>query len=155
MRTYDQFFPNPCVVPEIQAGIAGHGGQGGQHVVGFEPVGIHHPESQGADQLADQVELLVERVLLLLTVGLVRRKPFMAERAAGPVEGHGHPGGLVVAQQGDEHLGEAEDGVGLLAGPGDHVPRDGEERPVGQRVAVDEEEPGHRGDPNPRRRQPR
>ena len=52
--------------------------------------------------------------------------------------------GLVVAHQVDEHRREAEDGVGDLARGRGHVGRQGEERPVGERVPVDEHEPARR-----------
>ena len=55
-------------------------------------------------------------------------------------------GGLLVAQHVDEHRGEAEDGVGVLAGAGREVlHREREERPVGQRVPVEQEQAGADG----------
>ena len=123
----------------VPPGVAGHSGQGGNDVIGLEAVGFRHEQSQSVYQLPDQVQLLVEAVLLLLPVGLVGRQAVVAEGTSGPIKGHRHPVGLVVPQKGDQHLGEAEDGVGLLTRGGDHVPGDGKERPVGQRIAVEEE----------------
>ena len=135
---------------DIPAGVAGLGGQSGDHIVGLVALSGGHREPEGVNQLPDQVQLLVEAVLLLLPVRLVRREPLVAESTAGQVEGHGDAVGLVLAQQRGQHLGKAEDGVRLLAGPRDHVARDGEERPVGQRIPVEEEESRHRGDPTGR-----
>ena len=52
--------------------------------------------------------------------------------------------GLVVADQVDQHRGEAEDGVGDLPRRGGQVGRQCEERPIRQRVPVDQHECGHR-----------
>ena len=53
-------------------------------------------------------------------------------------------GGLLVAQHVDQHRGEAVDGVGVLTGRGREVlHREREERAVGQRVTVEEQEARH------------
>ena len=74
---------------------------------------------------------------LVLGLGLV------TERRLGPVEGDEHAVGLLVLQHVDQHRREAEHGVGDLPAGGRHVGRQREERPVGQRVAVDEEVGAH------------
>ena len=62
------------------------------------------------------------------------------------VEGDRDVGRLLVAQHVDQHRGEAVDRVGVLAGRGREVlDRQREERAVGQRVAVEQEQAGTGG----------
>ena len=62
----------------------------------------------------------------------------VAEGRLGPVEGGDQLVGVVVLEQVDEHRREAVHGVGHLPRRRGHVGREGEEGPVGQRVAVDQ-----------------
>ena len=78
-------------------------------------------------------------VALGLVLGVLREP----EGLPGHVEGDRDVGRLLVAQHVDQHRGEAVDGVGVLAGGGREVlDRQREERAVGQRVAVEQEQAG-------------
>ena len=116
--------------------VAGLGGQCGNHVVGLNADVFHRGDLEGVHQLADQSHLLAEGVRGLAAIGLVAGDPLVAEGGLGAIEGHCHPVGAVVAQQRQQHHGEAVHRVGYLAAGGGHVLGQGEEGPIGQRVAV-------------------
>ena len=79
-----------------------------------------------------------------LAVGLVRRSiGSWRNVGSGRSKATDDVVGLVVAQQVDQHRREAEHRVGDLARRRRHVGRQGEERPVGQRVAVEQQQLGH------------
>ncbi len=126
---------------DVVTPVAGLGGQRGDDVVGLEPGLVDHGDAERRQDLAHQAHLLAEDVGGLGPAGLVVDDPLVAERGLGPVEGHGHPVGGVVAQHVDEHRREAVDGVGDLSGCGGQVGGQGEEGAVGQRVPVDQQEP--------------
>ena len=69
-----------------------------------------------------------------------------ATRPGGQVEGEHHPVGPVVPHQVEQHRREAEHGVGDLPRGRRHVRREGEERPVRQRVPVDQHQRRHAAD---------
>ena len=100
------------------------------------------------EDLADQAHLLAEDVGGLGPAGLVVDDPLVAERGLGPVEGHDHPVGRVVAQHVDQHRREPVHRVGHLARRRGQVGGQGEEGAVGERVPVDQQKslaagPGH------------
>ena len=80
----------------------------------------------------------------LAAVGLVVGVLLGAERLAGDVERHADVGGLLVAQDVDEHRREAEHRIGVLPGGGREVlDREGEEGSVGDGMAVDQQQAVH------------
>jgi hypothetical protein len=82
------------------------------------------------------------------------RRTSRAEGAPRDVEGHRDVGGRLVAQQVDEHRGEAVDGIGVLAGlRGEVLGRQRVERAIGERMAVEQQEPGHVWQPRAHDRQ--
>jgi hypothetical protein len=130
-------------------------GDGGDDVVGLETADHHHRDAQRIEHLADQLDLAAEVVGRLAAPGLVVGVDLAAERLPGDVEGHCDMRGFLVAQQVDQHRGEAEDGVGRLSRGGRHVDlAQRVERPVGERMPVEQEQlgrlrlrRGHRGAP--------
>jgi hypothetical protein len=117
-------------------------GEGGDDVVGLVALGGEHRDVQRGQHLLDEADLASEVGGALAAVGLVLRVDLAAEGLAPHVEGDGQMGGLLVPQHVDEHRREAVDGVGRLPGGGGEVlHRQREERPVGQRVAVQEQQP--------------
>ncbi len=123
----------------VLAAVADLGGEGGDDVVGLEPGLLEERESEDLDDLADQAHLLAQDVGSGLATGLVVVEPFVPERRLGPIEGHGHAVGTVVAEQVEQHRREAVDGVGHLARCGRQIGGQREERSVGERVAVDQQ----------------
>ena len=107
------------------------------------PATSTHRDLQGLDDLADQAHLLAQDVGRLRPTRLVVVDHLVAEGGLGPVEGDRDVVGVVVLDQVDEHRREPEHGVGDLPGRGGHVGGQGEEGPVGERVAVDEHGGAH------------
>ena len=127
----------------VEAGRLGLGRERPDHVVGLEPRLLDEGDVEGVEHLLDQVELALELVRGLGAVGLVLGVDLGSERLPGHVEGHREMGRRLVAQHVDQHRGEAEDAVGVLAGLGGEVlHRQREERPVRDRVAVDQQQLG-------------
>ena len=122
----------------VVAGVAALGGQGGDHVVGFEAGGVDGGHGQSLQHLPDQSHLLAQDVGRRVAGSLVGGDDGVPEGRFGPVESDHHLVGLVVAPQVDQHRREAEHRVGDLARGGGHVGGQGEEGPVRQRVAVDQ-----------------
>ena len=135
----------------VVPGVAGVGGQRGDDVVGLEAGLLHDGQTQDLDDLAHQPHLLAQDVGGGGAVGLVGGDRLVAERRLGTVERDHDAVRLVVAHQVDQHRGEPEHGVGHLPARRGQVGGQGEERPVGERVAVDEHDlhghdhPGHEG----------
>jgi hypothetical protein len=127
----------------LDAFVAGARGERGDDVVGFVAGQLDHRHRQRGEHLANQPHLLAQDVGRRGAVRLVGVDRLVAERRLGPVERDGDVVGLVVAQQVDEHRREAEHGVGHLARRRRHVGRQREERPVRERVPVDEHQLGH------------
>ncbi len=126
---------------DVQAGGRGLGGDGGDDVVGLEPGGGEGRDAQRVEHLPDQGHLAAEVLGRLAAAGLVALVGLAAERLPRHVEGDGHVRRFLVTHQVDEHRGEPEDGIGRLAGGGRHVDlAQGVERPVGQRVAVQQQQ---------------
>ena len=127
----------------VHAGGGGLGGDGGDDVVGLEPLDHHRRDAQRVEDLADQRDLAAEVVGGLAAAGLVAGVGLAAERLARHVEGDGHVRGFLVAHQVDQHRGEPEDGVGGLAGRRRHVDlAQRVERAIGQRVPVEQQQRG-------------
>ena len=100
----------------LHAGVAGLGGEGGDHVVGLVAGLLHHRDAQRLEDLLDQADLAQERLRGLGPAGLVFRVFLGAERLPGHVERDHDVRRLLVAQHVDQHRREAEDGVGRLPG---------------------------------------
>ena len=99
--------------------------------------------ASAAEHFLDQADLALERFGRGQPIGLVLGERVGAEAMPGDVEGDRDVARLLVAQQIDEHRGEAVDRVGRLAGGGGEVlDRQGIERAIRDRVTVDQHEPG-------------
>ena len=110
-----------------------------------KPSSSTHRDAQGVEHLLDQADLALELVGRLGAVGLVLGVLLGAEGLRGHVEGDREVGRQLVAQRVDEHRGEAVDRVGRLTGRGREVlHRQRVEGAVGQRVAVEQEQPAGR-----------
>ena len=117
-------------------------GEGGEEVVGFVTGCRQPPDAERVEDLEDQAELAAEVLGRLAPVGLVLDPLLVAERGFPPVERHRDVRRLLVAQHVDEHRGEPVHRVGRLPGGGGEVlDRQREERPVGQRMAVEQQQP--------------
>ena len=103
----------------------------------------HDRDAQRVEHLADQLDLAAEVFRRLAAAGLVLGVGLAAEGLPRHVEGDRDVGRLLVAQQVDQHRGEPEDGVGGLPGGGRHVDlAQCVERPVGERVPVEQQQRG-------------
>ena len=119
----------------------GLGGEGGDDVVGLVVVHREERDRERGQHVLDEVDLAAEVVGRRAAVRLVLGEPLGAEGDARDVEGHGDVRGHLVAQQVDEHGREAVDGVRGLPGAGAEVLRgQREERPVRERVAVEQQQ---------------
>ncbi len=121
----------------IAAGGCLLGGRG-DHVVGLEAGEFADRHAEGVEHLADQSHLLPQRIGGRLALGLVRRVGLVAERRFGAIERHQHLVWSLLLHHVDEHRREPEHGIGELAAGRGHVLGQGEERPIGERVAVEQ-----------------
>jgi hypothetical protein len=98
-------------------------------------------DTERVEHLEDQAELAAEVGRGLPAVGLVLDVRLVPEGRLAAVERHRDVGRLLVAQDVDEHGGEPVHGVRRLARGGREVlGRQGEERPVGERVPVEQQQ---------------
>ncbi len=122
----------------------GLGRQGGDDVVGLEAVGLDGGDAQGGEDLLEQGDLAGELARRRGAAGLVLGVLLGAEGLARDVERHGDVSRVLVTQDVDEHRREAVDGVGVLAGARREVlDGQGEERPVGERMTIEQQETTH------------
>jgi hypothetical protein len=125
---------------DLHALRAGLAGQRADDVVRLVPRQLDHRDLQRGQHLLDQADLALERRRGLRPVRLVLPVLLGPEGLPGHVEGHHDVRRLLVAQHVYQHRGEAEHGVGRLAGGGREVlHRQGEERPVRQGMSVQEQ----------------
>ena len=114
-------------------------------VVGLDALDLELLDLERLEHLVDQRQLRPEQVGGLLAARLVLRVELVAVRAAaGRVERDRDVVGLLVGHDLREHRREAVDRVRDRAGLGREVGREREERPVRERVAVEQEQLGHR-----------
>ncbi|GGT54426.1 hypothetical protein GCM10010177_08460 [Actinomadura citrea] len=126
----------------LHPGAGGLDGQRGDDVVRLEPGDRQPRDAQRVQHLEDQADLAAELVGRLLPARLVLHVLLVPERRLGAVERHRDVGRLLVAQDVDEHRGEAVHGVGRLpVGRGEVLHGQREERPVGQGMAVEQKKP--------------
>ncbi|AIH41939.1 hypothetical protein IQ48_05800 [Mycobacterium tuberculosis] len=117
--------------------VLGLGGQRGDEVVGLEPRLGEHGDAECAQHFFGDVDLASELVGGRRSVGLVLRVALQAEGLPGHVESRRDVRRGFIAQQVDQHGGEAVDGVGGQPAAGLEVLR-GQcvERPKRQRIAI-------------------
>ncbi len=141
MRVLDELVGVPVAGDDddVLAGIARPSRQGGEHVVRLVADELHDRHSERGEHLAHQSELLDEQLGGRVALGLVGLEALVAKGRLRPVERHGETGRSVVAPEVEHHRGEPVDGVGDLTARGGHVGRQGEERPIGQGVPVDQQ----------------
>ena len=126
------------------------------HVVGLDAGDLELLDLQGFEDLVDQRQLRAEQIGSLLAARLVLRIELDSIRAAARrVEGHRDEVGVFVGHDLGEHRGEAVHRVRPGAGLGREVGRQREERPVRQRMAVQQQQFGHRGHATTTRRHSR
>ena len=112
-------------------------------VVGLVALDPEPRDPQRVEHLLDEADLAAEVARRLRPAGLVFRVGLVAEGLAGDVERDPDVGRLLVAQLVDEHRGEPVDRVGRDAHRGLEVLHgQREERPVGQRMAVQQQAVG-------------
>ena len=116
-------------------------GERADRVVGFVIGDQEHPDPQGLDDLLDQPELRPEVLRRLPASGLVVGVHRQPGGRLAHVEGHGDQIGSLLREELDEHRREAVHGVRDLTRGGGERARQGEERPVRERMAVEDEEP--------------
>ena len=117
------------------------GGQCGEDVVGLVAVLGEPADAHRVEDLLDELDLADEGLGRGVAGALVLGVLLGAEGAAREVEGHGHMRGGLLLDEGEQHGGEAVDGVGGLAGGGREVLHgQGVVGPEGHGVAVDEEQ---------------
>ncbi len=127
----------------VQAVLDGLRGQRRDDVVSLVAVQLEVDHVQGVENFLDERHLPRELGRRGGAIALVLRVQLHAERLAGHVERHGEVGRRLVAEQVDEHRGEPVHPVRVLTGRRREVlHRQGEERPVRDRMAVDEQKPG-------------
>lgn len=96
----------------------GLGGERGDDVVGLVAVDREHLDAERIEDFLGDVDLPVELVRRLRPLRLVLRVHLRAEGLPGDVERCGDVRRLLVAQQVDEHRGEAVHRIGVLTGLG-------------------------------------
>ena len=111
----------------------------GDHVIGLEPGNAEVPVAERVDQRLQVGPLLLEQVGAGGALGLVVRVHGLTPRVPGVPHDDGRLG-AVVGEDLHQHRGEAEDRVGRHPGRGGDRLGQREEGPVGQAVAVDQEE---------------
>ena len=119
-------------------------GSCGDQVISLETRQFADGDPERVEHLADEPHLLAQRVRRRLPLGLVGRVRLVPEGRLGTVERHQHLVGALLLHHIDEHRREPEHGVGELPARRRHVLREGEEGAIRQRVAVEQEELGHR-----------
>ena len=119
--------------------------QGGDQVVGLVPGDLDHRDPQGGQHLPDQRHLGAEVVGGGPAVGLVAVVDVVAVGGPAQVEADRDPVRREVAEQLDQHGGEAVDDVGQLPGGRLQVAGQGEEGPVGEAVPVQQDQRGRGG----------
>ena len=128
---------------DVVAAIPPLGGEGGDDVVGLETDRLQGRDRHRVEHLAHEPHLLAQDVGGGLALGLVRRGHLVPEGRLGPIERDRDAIGLVVLHQVDQHRREPEDRVGHLTRCRRHVGGQGEERPVGERISIDEHHGRH------------
>ena len=117
-------------------------GQGSQDIVRLETFSGEDWDIQGCDNLFDALNLRVQLLRSPLSVAFVRFVHVVPEGPAN-IERHGDVFRLLIAQDIEQHRGEAKDGVGQLARGRAHIGWQGVKRSEGQAVSVDQDELGH------------
>ncbi len=116
-------------------------GERGDDIVGLVPGDRQPRDPERVQYLEDQAELTLEVRRGLPAVGLVLDVLLVPECRLAAVEGDSDVAGLLVAQYVDQHRREPVHGIGRLTRRRREVLRwQGEERPVGERVPVEQEE---------------
>ncbi|CAB4825743.1 unannotated protein [freshwater metagenome] len=105
-------------------------------VVGLPARCVERSDAQCREYLPHQAHLLTKDVGARLALGLVRRVSDVAERRLGPVERSNDRLRMMILDEVDEHRGEAVHRVGDLPRCRGHVGRQGEKRPIGEGVPV-------------------
>ena len=123
----------------LHAGLVGSRRQRGDHVVGLPAFELEISVAKGFDDRSEVGELLREQARHRLPFDLVRVEQLVA--VDGPrVPGNRDPLRLVVGKQLEEHVREAEEGVGREALARRELLGQREEGAVREVVSVDEEE---------------
>ncbi len=115
-------------------------GERADRVVGLVIGHQEHPDPEGLHDLLDQPQLGSEVLRRLPASRLVLRVHRQSGGRLAHVEGHGDQVGSLLREELDEHRGEPVDGVRDLARGGGEGARQGEEGPVRERMAVEDEE---------------
>jgi hypothetical protein len=124
------------------------------HVVGFDTRDRELADRERFENLVDQRQLRREQVWRLLAPGLVLGVELFAEGApAGGVERDRDLIGLLVGEHFGQHRREPVHGVRHRARLGREVGRQREERPVRERVPVEQQQFRHQPDRRPGLRQ--
>jgi hypothetical protein len=121
------------------AGLFGARGQGGDHVVGLPALELDIGVAEGLDQRAEVWELLAQQVGRRLARPLVGLEDLLAVHRAG-IPGDRDAARLVVAEQLEQHAGEAVERVCMEAVAGGDVLGQGVVGAVSEVVAVNQEE---------------
>jgi hypothetical protein len=116
-------------------------GERGDHVVGLPALELQVAVAERLHDRAEIRELLAQQVGHRPAVGLVRLRELVAVHGAR-VPGDGHAARAVVGQELEEHVREAEQRVGREALGRGQLLRQREVGPVGEVVAVHQEELG-------------
>ena len=120
-------------------------GQGADRVVRLVVRDEEHRDPKGLHDLLDQPQLRPEVLRRLPAPGLVVRVHREPSGRLADVERHRDQVGALLAEELDQHRGEAVDGVRDLPGGGGQGARQGEERAVREGVAVEDEQPARLG----------
>ena len=115
-------------------------GDRGDDVIGLEAGAFDRRYSQGRQNFFHDAHLLAQDLGRFLPLRLVRRLRQMAECWFGSIERDHHAIGTAILQNRQQHRGEPEHRVRDLTRGSHHVGRDSEERSIGQRVSVENQE---------------
>ena len=122
-------------------GGVGPSGEGRDHVVGLPALELEVPVTEGLDDRPEMRELLAQQVGHRASLGLVLLRHLLAVNRPG-VPGHRNALRLIVDEELEEHVHEAEQSVRRKSLGGRELLGEREVGPVGEVVAVDQEELG-------------
>ena len=125
----------------LLAGLRGATGEGADHVVGFHAGHAQQRQPLRPDDLHQRLDLRAQLIGHPRAVRLVLGEQLVAEGFAGRVEHHGDAARLIVLEELQQHVEHPEERPGRLAARVGQR-RQGVERPIDVRGAVDEDQVG-------------
>ena len=99
----------------LLAGGGGARGEGADHIVRLDSLQAQQRQTERAHRIEQRFDLHAQVVGHRWAVRLVFGEQFVAERFARGIEDHHHRGGLVLAEELEQHVDHTEHRAGRLA----------------------------------------